>query len=367
MIEVDRSGCRTGRVGFRVSGVGDRRGLPRSADPRSDPVQVGARVEVHEREALRVRRPPSSPVAGSRLTPMPFVVWIRMSVRSRMRRMISAYTAGSPVLAPCASRAWMWTIDAPASRQSRASSADRLRRDRDERPVAAALHAAVDRGDDHQWLYHRANPTSPARATARARPATRSGDPKSTRHARRHPPGTATRSRGGPRDDAARRLPSSSPAASTALTVGAGTSSRSSTARTSPRSARALVGRCRPVTTVGYGDNVPQNFAGQARRRARHAARGRVPDGHHRVDHEHLRRAQPPRAGGFRARRRDGGAAPPPRRATRSHRGPRCAGEHLRAPTASRISGPHCGGNAGPELGTERDRSLLGGSAGAGC
>ena len=50
------------------------------------------------------------------------------------------------------------------------------------------------------------------------------------------------------------------------------------------------------TTTVGYGDNVPENIAGRLVAAVRDAVRDRLPDGHHRRDHEHVRRPLPPRA-----------------------------------------------------------------------
>ncbi len=89
------------------------------------------------------------------------------------------------------------------------------------------------------------------------------------------------------------------------------------------------------TTTVGYGDNVPVSLCRTAPRRVRHAGRDRLPDDHHRRDHEHVRVALAPRAGRLGPRDLACRAAPSDQRAARANRD---------APERSLTAGPCTGG-----------------------
>jgi Ion channel len=77
--------------------------------------------------------------------------------------------------------------------------------------------------------------------------------------------------------------------ASTVMTVVAGLLVTVVDRETYPSIGSGLWWAAQTVTTVGYGDNVPMNLAGQLVAGARHAFGDRLPDNHHRLDHEHLR------------------------------------------------------------------------------
>ena len=81
---------------------------------------------------------------------------------------------------------------------------------------------------------------------------------------------------------------------STSITVGAGILMTVADRENFPSIGSGLWWAVQTVTTVGYGASAPQRPR-PACRRAGHAGRGRLPDGHHRRHHEHVRVTLAPR------------------------------------------------------------------------
>jgi voltage-gated potassium channel Kch len=79
--------------------------------------------------------------------------------------------------------------------------------------------------------------------------------------------------------------------ASTVMTVGAGLLVTVVDHGTYPSIGSGLWWAAQTVTTVGYGDITPMNLAGRLIAVLVMLLGNRLPDGHHRLDHKHLRRA----------------------------------------------------------------------------